>query len=216
MDNREAINEIIEIGRLIFERKYVVANDGNISIRMNNRIFISAAGACKGRLTEKSIVSVNIDGEYSPSSFHPTSEINIHLAIYRNRHKIGAIIHAHPPYATSFAVAGIAIPVKILPEAFLTLKNIVLVNYGTPTTQELFKSIEPYLSNSNVFLLANHGTLTSGKTLWEAFYNLEILENTAQVYHLAISLGNVNTLSNRQLNKLKLISSKLKKVRSQK
>ena len=128
MDNREAVNEIIEIGRLMFERKYVVANDGNISIRTNNRIFVSAAGICKGRLTKKSIVSVNIDGEYSRSSFHPTSEIDLHLDVYRNRSEIGAIIHAHPPYATSYALAGINIPVEVLPETVISLKNIVLVN----------------------------------------------------------------------------------------
>ena len=188
------------------------SSDLNITVRIgDNELLTTPTGVSKGFMTPDMIIRV--DGEGKPlehvGQYKPSSEVKMHLKVYQQRPDIFSIIHAHPPYCTSFAVAGIPLDKCVLPEAILTLGAVPIAPYGTPSTMEIPESIEPFISKSDAFLLANHGALTLGTDLMSAYHRMETLEHSARIVFLSIQLGNVNVIPPNEVSKLMEVRSRL-------
>ena len=197
--------EIIEIGRRIWTRGYVAANDGNISVKLNDQeVLTTATGVSKGFMTEEMIIQCDMGGNIIThgGKYRPSSEVKMHLEVYKERPDIKSVVHAHPPYATSFAVAGIPLNKCVLPEAIIVLGAVPLAPYGLPSTMEIPEMIKPFLQKSDAILLENHGALTFGNDLLSAYHKMETLEHTASIVWKAIQLGNVNVLSEIERDRL--------------
>ncbi len=202
MDELKARKLIIEVGKLLYERSYVVSSDGNVSIRLDeNRVLATPTMTSKGRMSEDSLAITDIDGK-SLNDKKASSELAMHLLIYKMRPDIKAVCHAHPPHGTAFAVAGLAIDAPILSEVILTLGCVPLTDYGTPSTDELTEAMKPFVEHHNALLMANHGAVAYGTDLWQAFDRLETLEHTAKIAILAKSLGGANDLPREAISKL--------------
>ena len=202
----ELRKSILDIGKRLWARGLVAANDGNISVRIgDNELLTTPTGVSKGFMSQDMILKVDMDGEViSPKNqYRPSSEVKMHIQVYKQREDVTSIVHAHPPYCTSFAVAGIPLDRCILPEAVLNLGPVPIAPYGTPSTPEIPEAIKAYIQTSNAVLLANHGALTLGTDLMAAYHRMETLEHTAHITHLAIALGNINVISKEQVEKLK-------------
>lgn len=208
MDESAARKLIVEIGRLLYERSYVVSSDGNVSVRLDeNTVLATPTMTCKGRMTEDSLALTDMDG--TPlSDRRASSELAMHLLIYKRRPDIKAVCHAHPPHGTAFAVAGLAIDKPILSEVILTLGCVPLTDYGTPSTNELTEAMKPFVEHHNALLMANHGAVAYGEDLWQAFDRLETLEHTARIAILAKALGGANDLPQEAIEKLIQIREK--------
>lgn len=212
MDKKGLKKQIIDIGKRIWTRGYVAANDGNISVKIDaNEFLTTATGISKGFMTKEMILHVNEDGELleDDPEYKPSSELKMHLEVYKMREDIGSVVHAHPPFATSFAVANQDLDQYILPEAVITLGSVPVAEYATPSTMEIPESIKPYITKTDAVLLQNHGALTLGTDLETAYFRMEILEHYAQILYRAKQLGNVNALSQEQIDDLIEIRSKL-------
>jgi L-fuculose-phosphate aldolase len=195
--------DIVEVGRRIYARSYVASNDGNISARLDdNRVLITPTGVSKGFMKPEDLVIVDMNGKVVSGGTKPSSEVFMHLQVYKDRPDVMSVCHAHPPYATGFAVAGIALDKCILPEVVIVLGGIPLVEYGTPGTEEFYKPVLKFLPNHDAFLLANHGALTIGKDVYNAYYKMETLEHFAHIAFVAQQLGHMNTLNREQVQKL--------------
>lgn len=202
MDESSARKLIVEIGKLLYERSYVVSSDGNVSIRLDeNRVLATPTMTCKGRMTEDSLALTDMDGKPLADK-RASSELAMHLLIYKMRPDVRAVCHAHPPHGTAFAVAGLAIDKPILSEVILTLGCVPLTSYGTPSTSELTEAMKPYVEHHNALLMANHGAVAYGSDLWQAFDRLETLEHTAKIAILAKALGGANDLPQDAIEKL--------------
>jgi L-fuculose-phosphate aldolase len=202
MDESQARKLIVEIGRLLYERSYVVSSDGNVSIRLSeDRVLATPTMMCKGRMTEADLALTDMDGK-ALSDKRASSELAMHLLVYKMRPDIKAVCHAHPPHGTAFAVAGLAIDKPILSEVILTLGCVPLTDYGTPSTDELTEAMKPYVAHHNALLMANHGAVAYGEDLWQAFDRLETLEHTAKIAILAKALGGANDLPQDAIEKL--------------
>jgi L-fuculose-phosphate aldolase len=202
MDELSARKLIIEVGKLLYERSYVVSSDGNVSIRLDeNRIIATPTMTSKGRMTEDGLAITDIEGK-PLNDKKASSELAMHLLIYKMRPDIKAVCHAHPPHGTAFAVAGLAIDQPILSEVILTLGCVPLTGYGTPSTAELTESMKPFVEHHNALLMANHGAVAYGADLWQAFDRLETLEHTAKIAILARALGGANDLPKDAIEKL--------------
>jgi L-fuculose-phosphate aldolase len=196
-------NDIIEAGKRIYARGYVASNDGNISARLNgDRILITPTGISKGFMKSKELIEVDFSGNRLDGEGKPSSEIFMHLQIYRERPDVQSVCHAHPPYATGFAVAGIPLDKNVLPEVIIALGTIPLVEYGTPGTEEFSQPIMALLKDYDAFLLANHGALTLGNDVFNAYYKMETLEHFALIAFVARLMGGVKSLSEEQVKKL--------------
>lgn len=198
---------IIEAGRRLWQRGYIAANDGNISVRLNeSELLTTPTGVSKGFMTEAMILRMDMDGNIlEDSAYRPSSEVKMHIEVYRKRDDIRAVVHAHPPFATAFAVAGIPMDQNVLPEAVLTLGAVSIAPYGTPSTHEIPDAIEPFIQHSDAVLLANHGALTLGSDLMTAYHRMETLEHTASITFKAMQLGNVNQIPPAEMRKLMTI-----------
>jgi L-fuculose-phosphate aldolase len=195
--------EIIEVGKRIYARGYVASNDGNISARINDdKVLITSTGISKGFMKPEDLIIIDMDGKLIDGNKKPSSEVFMHVQIFKERPDIKSVCHAHPPYATGFAVAGIPLDKYVLPEVVITLGTIPLVEYGTTGTEEFYKPLLPLLKDFDAFLLANHGALTIGKDIFNAYYKMETLEHFAHIAFIAHQLGNVNTLNKDQVQKL--------------
>lgn len=202
MDESKARKLIIEVGKLLYERSYVVSSDGNVSIRLDeNTILATPTMTCKGRMTEDGLALTDLNGK-ALNDKKASSELAMHLLIYKMRPDINAVCHAHPPHGTAFAVAGLAIEAPILSEVILTLGCVPLASYGTPSTSELTDGMKPFVEHHNALLMANHGAVAYGEDLWQAFDRLETLEHTAKIAILAKSLGGANDLPKDAISKL--------------
>jgi L-fuculose-phosphate aldolase len=195
--------DIIEAGRRAYARGYVASNDGNMSARLDKKnILITPTGISKGFMKASDLIVVDMKANVVSGKKKPSSEIQMHLHIYKERSDVNSICHLHPPYATGFAVAGIPLDQYVLQEVIITLGTIPLVPYGTTGTEELYKPLLPLLQNYDAFLLANHGALTVGTDIFNAYSKMETLEHVAQIIFIAKQLGNVNTLNAEQVEKL--------------
>ncbi|HZH33297.1 MAG TPA: class II aldolase/adducin family protein [Pyrinomonadaceae bacterium] len=202
MDEQTARREIIEVGKLLYERSYVVSSDGNVSVRLDDgRIIATPTMTSKGRMTEDSLAVTDLNGK-PLNDRKASSELAMHLLIYQARPDIKAVCHAHPPHGTAFAVAGLAIDAPILSEVILTLGCVPLTGYGTPSTDELTEAMKPFVQHHNALLMANHGAVAYGADLWQAFDRLETLEHTAKIAILARTLGGARDLPADAIEKL--------------
>ena len=202
MDEQTARREIVTIGRLLYDRSYVVSSDGNVSVRLDDgRIVATPTMMCKGRMSEDSLAITDSSGK-PLTDRKPSSELQMHLLIYEERPDVRAVCHAHPPHGTAFAVAGLAIDQPILSEVILTLGCVPLADYGTPSTTEVTEAMRPLVKHHNALLMANHGAVAYGTDLWQAFDRLETLEHTARIAILARILGGSQNLPNDAIEKL--------------
>ncbi len=199
----EIKKEICEVGHKLWLKGFVAANDGNISVKINDHeYYCTPTGVSKGSLTPDMIIKVDENGKKIEGKLNPSSEIKMHMRVYQKRPDVTAVVHAHPPVATAFTVADIDLDQYILPEAVLTIGNVPTCDYGTPSTMEIPDSLDPYLQNHDAFLLRNHGALTVGCTLNKAFFVMEEVEFNAVICKHAMDLGAVHEISNDQLKKL--------------
>src|SRR5512145_862036 len=202
MDEQTARNDLIRVCHLMYERSYVVSSDGNVSIRLDDgRIIATPTMTCKGRMTEDLIAITDLEGR-ALNDRRASSELAMHLLIYRERPDVKAVCHAHPPNRTAFAVAGLAIDQPILSEVILTLGCVPLASYGTPSTDELTEAMLPLVKHHNALLMANHGAVAYGGDIWQAWDRLETLEHTARIAILSRILGGSRNLPADAIEKL--------------
>jgi L-fuculose-phosphate aldolase len=202
MDEQTARREIVRVGKLMYERSYVVSSDGNISVRLDDgRILATPTQVNKGRMDEAMLAVTDLEGK-ALNDRRASSELAMHLLVYRERDDVRAVCHAHPPHGSAFAVAGLAIDQPILSEVILTLGCVPLAEYGTPSTDELTEAMRPLVKNHNALLMANHGAVAYGGDVWQAFDRLETLEHTAKIAILARMLGGARNLPPDSIEKL--------------
>jgi L-fuculose-phosphate aldolase len=195
--------DIVEIGRRLHERAFVASNDGNISVRLDaDRLLTTPKGVSKGFMRPEWMVVTDLEGRRIAGEREPSSEILMHLAVYRLRPEINAVVHAHPPVATGFAVAGIALDRAVLAEVITTLGSIPIADYGTPSTTELADAVSRYIRAHDGLLLANHGALTAGADLYAAYYKMETVEHFARISLVARLLGRERVLSREEVRRL--------------
>jgi L-fuculose-phosphate aldolase len=201
--------EIIETGKRLWARSMVAANDGNISVKVDdNTILTTATGVSKGFMDDDDIVIVDLSGKQLSQGKKPSSELPMHLEIYKRRDDIKAIMHAHPPIATGFAAAGMQLDKSILPEVILTLGSVTLTPYETTGTEELARIAAEGIKNHNGILLQNHGAVTVGADIWQAYYRMETLEHFAQITLVTRILGRQSVLSDQEIDKLAALRAK--------
>lgn len=199
----ELKRDIIEVGRRIYNRGFVAANDGNITIRLNEKeILTTPTGVSKGFMTPDMILKVDMNGNVISGKLKPSSELKMHLAVYREREDVKAVVHAHPPTATAFAVAGIPLKKPIMPEVVISLGWVPIAEYGTPSTEEIPRAITRYLQCHDALLLENHGALTVGTDVYNAYFKMETLELGAQISLAARQLGGEREISPENVKKL--------------
>lgn len=203
LSEKQVRADIVEVGRRIYEREYAAANDGNISARLpDGTILTTPTGVSKGSLTPDMLVKIDGEGRVLEGYLRPSSEIRLHLVVYRKRADAGAVVHAHPMAATAFAVAGIPLDRFTLPEVILSVGWVPLAKYGTPSTEELAQSVEDFLENHDAILLQNHGVLTVAEDPVHALFKMETVEHFARISLYARLLGRENELPDEQLQKL--------------
>lgn len=196
--------ELIRVLHRLHERGLIAGVDGNVSVRLDaGRILVSPAGMAKRDCTERDLVVVAPDGRHLEGERRATSELAIHLRALACRPDVQAVVHAHPPVATGFALAGEPLPPDALPEIIISLGEVPVVQYVTPGTPELADALEPHLAGHDAFLLANHGAVTLGPSLGVAYERMESLEHTARIVLTARLLGRVNALSPGQVAALR-------------
>lgn len=205
-DIRLLREELVEIGRRVYERGYAAANDGNMSARLDDgTVLITPTRISKGFMKPDDLIIIDMKGNLLQGGKKPSSESDFHLKIYRDRPDVMSVCHAHPPYATGFAVAGIPLDKMVLPEVIIRLGVVPVVEYGTPGHADLYDQISKHLKNHVAFLLANHGALTIGSNVMDAYDKMETLEQAAKIQFVAYQLGKVNTLGKEQVEKLILL-----------
>jgi L-fuculose-phosphate aldolase len=195
--------EICSVGRWMYDRGFIVACEGNVSVRLaDDRILTTPTCMNKGNLQPDDLVVTDLHGRQLSGERKFSSEMAMHLLFYRMRPDVRAICHAHPPTATGFAVAGRALDQALLPEVIIGLCQIPLVRYATPGTPELSAALEPFVSHYDAMLLANHGAVTCGPDLLTAFFRMETIEHSAKITLAAQAVGTPELLSGREVAKL--------------
>src|SRR5687767_3896951 len=199
----QARADIVEVGRRLWERGYVASNDGNISVRLDDhRLITTPKNVSKGFMTPDMMVVTDLDGKKISGERDPSSELKMHLEVYRNRPDARAVVHAHPPTATGFAVAGIALDRAVLAEVITTLGSIPIAEYATPSTEELPAAVRKYVKAHDGLLLANHGALALAGDVMSAYYRMETIEHFAKISLVARTLGRENVLSRDEVERL--------------
>ena len=200
-EEREAV---CRVGKLLYDRGYVAANDGNISVKVaENRLLITPSGVSKGRMTPEMLLVTDMDGTVIEGDRHPTSEGKMHLEVYRGRPDANAVVHAHPPVSTAFAVCRRGLETPYLSELVAGLGQVpCTTSFAMLSTEEVPESVRPYLADHNALLLANHGALAWGGDLWEAVDRLETVEHTAKIVLNAQLLGGGVPLTEEEVKRL--------------
>jgi L-fuculose-phosphate aldolase len=205
-------SQVCEIGKRIYEKGFVASNDGNISVRIDEDTFlVTPTGVSKGFMTPEMLIKVDGDGNLLEGERKPTSEIKMHLRVYKERPEIKSVVHVHPPYATAFAIAGVPLNQATMPESIVTLGTIPIAEYGTPSTDEIASAISPYIMNHNGVLLENHGALTWGENLDQAYFLMESLEFCAKVNWIARQMNGDRELNITNVERLLDIKRQLGK-----
>jgi len=206
MENEfEIKKQMCEIGKRIYKRGMVAANDGNISVKIGENEFLcTPTGVSKGFMTPEFICKVDADGKIlsATKGFKPSSEIKMHLRVYKERPDVKSVVHAHPMYATGFAIAGKPLTQPIMPEAVIALGCVPIAKYGTPSTNEIPDAVSEYLQYFDAVLLENHGALSYSDSLEAAYMKMESLEFYANLLYIAEHLGGAQELSKEQVEKL--------------
>jgi len=206
MTEAEVRKSICDIGKRVWEKDMGAANDGNISVKMEDGIIIcTPTGVSKGFMTPEMLVKIDYDGnviEQGVNGLKPSSEIKMHLALYKFRDDVKSVVHAHPIHATAFAVCHIALNKQIMPESTIGLGEVPLAPYATPSTEELPKVLLPYFEDHDTVLMANHGAVSVGVDLTNAYFRMEALEYYAKLLYLAGNIGEVKELSKEEVQTL--------------
>jgi L-fuculose-phosphate aldolase len=195
--------DIVEVGRRLYARGFVASNDGNITIRIaEDRLLTTPANVSKGFMTPEMMVVVDLDGKKVEGIRNASSELKMHLEVYRQRSDVKAVVHAHPALATGFAVAGIPLDRAVLPEVIFTLGSIPIADYATPSTVELPNAVRQYIKAHDALLLANHGALAVGTDVFAAYYKMETIEHFAKISLTARLLGGERLISQEEVLRL--------------
>jgi len=205
LNEYEIKKQICEVGKRIYQRNMAAANDGNISVKLNDREWLcTPTGVSKGFMTPDYICKVNAKGEVIQASgnYRPSSEIKMHMRVYEKREDVRAVVHAHPAYATSFAIAGIPLTQPIMPEAIIFLGCVPIAPYGLPSTMEIPDNVEKYLQHYDAVLLESHGALTWGEDVLSAYHKMESLEFYAELLYHSKVLGGPKELNPTQVRRL--------------
>ncbi len=200
---REYRQDIIEVGRLVYQKGWVAANDGNITIRLDSeRILATPTGVSKGMMHPDDLIILDYEGKKLEGRLQGTSEILMHLTVYKMRPDVNGVLHAHPPVATGFATAGRSLNQALLPEVIIGLGCVPLAAYGLPGTPALTEPMLPYIPKYEAILMANHGAVTYGEDVWKAFFRMETVEHFARINLVAELLGGANVLPREEVGKL--------------
>src|SRR5688500_16277601 len=195
--------QMCEIGRRIWLKGFCAGNEGNHSVRIGpDRVLCTPTGISKGNLKPDDICTVDMEGKQVAGKRKRTSEILMHLAIYKARADVKAVVHSHPPHATAFAIAGVELPTCIHPEAEVFLGAVKTAKYVTPGDTRLGESLLPYVKDSNTILLQNHGTVTYDVDLEGAYYKLEIVDAYSRILLLAKQIGSIRPLDSQEMKEL--------------
>jgi len=206
---RKYREDIVRYGRTLHQKGYVAAMDGNLSVRLKgDRVLVTPTCVSKGGMRATDMVVVDLEGTKIAGRRNVTSEIGMHLLIYRTRPDVQAIVHAHPPTATGFAAAGIPLTEPLVCEVVMGLGCIPLARYGTPGTSELAKTLEPYVPDYDAILMSNHGVVTYGDTLEHAYMKMETVEHFAQIALVTHLLGRQQPLKEVEIEKLLMARTK--------
>lgn len=194
--DEEAKRLITQVCHRMYEKNYVVSNDGNVSLKVADDIlWTTPMGVCKGDITSEMLVKVDLDGNILAGLRRPSSELKMHLRIYRENAQVQAVVHAHPPIATAFACAGKALDEPILAEAVLKLGEVPLALYADLGTERVAEAVAPYVKDYQALLLANHGAVTWGEDIWQSYYLLESVEQYAKILLYTKIIGEKSELT---------------------
>lgn len=200
---KEIREQICEVGRRVWLKGWVAANDGNISMRLGeNEVIATPTGVSKGFMSPDMLIKTDLNGKVISGYLNPSSELKIHLEAYKQRPDVKAFVHAHPPFSTGFAVANLPLNFKTLPEIIISLGSIPLAKYGTPSTVELSDSISELVKCHDAILLANHGAIALGKDVMNAYYKMESVEHFALISITAHQLGGMKAIPEPEVRKL--------------
>jgi L-fuculose-phosphate aldolase len=200
--HEELKEDLCEAGRRLYANGFIAAMEGNLSVRVGeNEVIGTPAGVCKGYLTPDVLVTCDMDGK-EISSGRISTEIQMHLTVYRARPDVKAVVHAHPPKCTGFAVAGVPLNRAVLAEVVVTLGCIPLADYATPSTKELAESVDRLVRMSDGVLLSNHGALTVGRDIFDAYYKMEVIEHFAEITLISRQLGGERLLPRKEVSRL--------------
>ena len=209
MHRAELSHEIVRCCRRLWQLGLIAAGDGNVSVRYRaDRLLVTPRGLLKSDLAPDDLAETDLDGGHIRGSRRATTELDLHLRVYRRRPDCGAVVHAHPPTASGFAVAGEGLPDDVLPEITLLMGAVPLVPYATPGTPALGDAVEPFLAANQAVLLANHGALAWGDDLAQARIRMESLEHAARILLIARGLGQVTRLTRTQIDDLEQLRGK--------
>ncbi|MDP1676505.1 MAG: class II aldolase/adducin family protein [Bacteroidota bacterium] len=196
--------EIINVCRRVEAKGFVSATDGNISVRLQNgNILATPTSLNKGLVRAEDLVELSLDGKQISGKRKPSTEMKMHLFIYQHRNDVNAVVHCHPIYATGFAAAGIPLKENVFPEVIVGFGNIPLAAYATPSTEEVGESLRPFVKTHDAILLSNHGVVTYGNDVWDAYFRMEKVEHIAHTLFVAETLGGTKQLSSVQVARLK-------------
>ncbi len=204
--------DICQIGKRMYDSGFVAANDGNISVRLNaDEVITTPTGVSKGFMTPEMLITVDMEGRVvsAEGDWRPSSELKMHLRVYRERPDVKAVVHAHPPYATTFAISHTSLNRPLIAEAVVMLGCVPVADYGTPSTNEVPDAVAPFLEHFDAVLLANHGALAWSDSLLAAYHKLESVEFYAKLTFLSNQLGNAQELSNKQVQDLYQIRKRM-------
>lgn len=200
---REIREDVATVCRMMWQKGYVAASDGNVSVRLGrDRVLCTPSGISKGLVGPRDLVVTDMSGKKLLGRMAVTSEIRLHLEVYRKRDDVHGVVHAHPPIATAFSIAGMSLAQCVIPEVVMTMGSIPTSRYATPCTAEGPEVISDLITKCDALLLDRHGSLTVGKDVLSAYLKLEKVEHCAHVTMAARQLGNIKTLSPEQVNRL--------------
>ncbi len=204
ISEKQAKKAIIDIGKRMYAKNFVAANDGNISIRTGeNEVWATPTGVSKGYMKKKMLVKTDLDGNVLEGNLRPSSELQMHLRAYKENPDIRSVCHAHPPICTCYAVAGIPLDVPVLAEALITLGDVPIVPYAELGSKEIPEVIAPYFHTHNGLLLANHGAVSWAEDAYSAYYRMESMEYYANILLITDKiLGKQNKLTSEQIENL--------------
>lgn len=211
MKYQEIKEQICDVCHKMWQLGWVAANDGNVSARVEDNVIITTpTGISKSFVTPEKLVTIDMDGNILEANegYRPSSEVKMHLCVYKERPDIKSVIHAHPPTATGFAVAHVHMDQYIMIENVIMIGSVPITPYGTPSTQEVPDAIRPYLQEHDVMLLENHGAITLGADVITAYYRMESLELGAKIQLTAHLLGGAKEISRPNIDKLISMRSK--------
>ena len=206
-------SEICEVCRLLYDRGYVVSNDGNVSVRVEpDKVLITPSGVGKGRMTPEMLVLCDLQGNVLTGDRYPSSESKMHLMVYQERPDVMSVVHAHPPLSTAFSICRRPLKERYLAEMIVGLGEIPVTEFAMLSTDEVPNSVRPFVQDHNAVLLANHGALTWGPTLLSAFDRLETVEQTAKVFYYVDRIGGGVEITQEQADTLRSMTGYYQKL----